>query len=368
MDPLVTKVPEETPEHQECPERMGRQGTLDSQDLKVIQALVEHQDPLDFLDPKDQSEEWACQVCLEKKAFPASLAHRVSPARLERREPRERKGSQVCLALGSPEGLVTREIKGLQVSQAALVRRERKAVPEPQECQDPQAQEALQGTSAIQEAQACLEKKETKASQDWMVSPVSKEKQVFLGLLVPQAQLARRENLAVMESQGRQERRVNKVSLEKAYPASQAPKETKVPRVKWVSLASLEVLGFLEPKESKDSWVLLALRDNRAYLALLVTLWRGPKETEDLRVNPAFQGIRDLWGHQGSLELMGQKVTREIKVGQELLGLQALRETQDSKACRALAALQGSQVQREIWDHLVFQDSKVRKAFLACRE
>lgn len=41
---------------------------------------------------------------------------------------------------------------------------------------------------------------------------------VFLGLLAPQAQLARRENLAVMESRGRQERRVNKVSL---VPASQ---------------------------------------------------------------------------------------------------------------------------------------------------
>lgn len=59
--------------------------------------------------------------------------------------------------------------------------------------------------------------------------------------------------------------------------------------MKWVSLASLEVLGFLEPKASKDSWVLLALKDNRAYLALLVTLWRGPKETEDLRVNLACQ-------------------------------------------------------------------------------
>lgn len=65
---------------------------------------------------------------------------------------------------------------------------------------------------------------------------------------------------------------------------------------------------------------------------------------------------------------MGQKVTREIQVGQDLPGLQALRETQDSKACRALAALQGSQVQREIWDRLAFQDSKVRKVFLACRE
>ncbi|MGV7468074.1 hypothetical protein PJI21_29260, partial [Mycobacterium kansasii] len=67
--------------------------------------------------------------------------------------------------------------------------------------------------------------------------------------------------------------------------------------MKWVSLALPEVLGFLEPKASKDSWVLPALKDSRAYLALLATLWRGPKETEDLRVNPACQGIRDLWGH-----------------------------------------------------------------------
>lgn len=65
---------------------------------------------------------------------------------------------------------------------------------------------------------------------------------------------------------------------------------------------------------------------------------------------------------------MGRKVTREIQVGQELLGFQAPRETQDSKACRALAVLQGSQAQREIWDHQEFQDSKVRKVFLASRE
>lgn len=65
---------------------------------------------------------------------------------------------------------------------------------------------------------------------------------------------------------------------------------------------------------------------------------------------------------------MDKKVKREIQVGQELLGFQALRETQDSKACRALAALQGSQVQREIWDCPEFQDSKVRKVSLACRE
>lgn len=368
MDPLVIKVPEETLEHQECLGRMGRRGILDSQDLKVTQALVEHQDPLDFLDPKDRLEAWACQVCLEKKACPASLAHRVSPAYLGRREPRERKASQACLALGFPDGLVTRETRGLPASQAAPARRERKAVPEPQGCQGPQAQEVHQGTSVIQEARAYLERKGTKASQDWMVFPGSKEKQVSLGLLAPQAQLVRRESPAVMGSRGRQARRVNQVFQEEASQASQAPKETKVPRVKLVSLAWLEVLEFLEPKASKDSWVLLALKDNRAYLALLVTLWKDPKETEDLRVNLAFQDIRDLWAHQGSQESMGQKVTREIQVGQDLLELQALRETQDSKACRALAALQGSQAQREIWDCPEFQDSKVRKVFLACRE
>lgn len=116
----------------------------------MTQALVEHQDPLDSLDPKDRLEEWACQVRLEKKACPASLAHRVSPAYLERKEPRERKGSQVCLALGFQDGLVTRETRGLQASPAAPVRRERKAVPEPLGCQGPRAREVLQETSAIQ--------------------------------------------------------------------------------------------------------------------------------------------------------------------------------------------------------------------------
>lgn len=38
----------------------------------------------------------------------ASLAHGVSLAHLERREPKERKGSQVYLALGFRDGLVTR--------------------------------------------------------------------------------------------------------------------------------------------------------------------------------------------------------------------------------------------------------------------
>lgn len=31
----------------------------------MTQALVEYQDPLDFLDPKDRLEEWACQVTLQ---------------------------------------------------------------------------------------------------------------------------------------------------------------------------------------------------------------------------------------------------------------------------------------------------------------
>lgn len=233
----MIKVPEETLEHQEYLGRMGRQGIPDSQGLKVTQALVGHQDPLDSLDPKDQLEEWACQVRLEKKVCLASLAHRVSLAHLERREPKERKGSQVYLALGFQDGLVTRETRALQASQAAPVRRERKAVPEPQGCQGPQAREVLRGTSAIQEAQACLERKGIKASQDWMAFLVSKEKQVSLGLLALQAQLARRESPAAMESRGRQERRVNKVFQEEASPASLAPKETKAPRVKWVSLA-----------------------------------------------------------------------------------------------------------------------------------
>lgn len=53
---------------------------------------------------------------------------------------------------------------------------------------------------------------------------------VSLGLLVPQAQLARRESPAAMESRGQQERRVNQVSL---VPASQqkpcCPLETVAP-------------------------------------------------------------------------------------------------------------------------------------------
>lgn len=237
MDPLVIKVPEEILERQEYLGRTGRRGILDNQDLKVTQVLVEHQESLVSLDPKDQLEEWACQVYPDRKVCPASPANRASLAHLERKEPKERKDSRVNLALGFPGGPVTRETRDLRVSQAALVRRERKAVPEPQGCQGPQAQGGLQGASAIQEAQACLERRETKASQDWMAFLVSKEKQVSLGLPVLQGQLARRESLAAMASPGQRERRASQVFLEEASQDSQGTKETKVPRVKWASLA-----------------------------------------------------------------------------------------------------------------------------------
>ncbi|KAK2118768.1 hypothetical protein P7K49_000154 [Saguinus oedipus] len=70
----------------------------------------------------------------------------------------------------------------------------------------------IPGLPGDKEALGCLEKKVTKASQDWMASLVSKEKQVSLGHLAPQAQLARKGNQAVMESQGQQERRVNQTA------------------------------------------------------------------------------------------------------------------------------------------------------------
>lgn len=237
MDPLVIKVPEEILERQACLGRTGRRGILDNQDLKVTQVLVEHQEPLASLDPKDQLEEWACQVYQGRKVCPASPANRASLAHLERKEPKERKDSRVNLALGFPGRPATRETRDSRVSQAALERRERKAAPEPQGCQGPQAQGGLQGASAIQEAQACLERRETKASQDWMEFLVSKEKQVSLGLPVLQVQLARRESLAVMASLGQRERRASQVFPEEASQDSQGPKETKVPRVKWASLA-----------------------------------------------------------------------------------------------------------------------------------
>lgn len=237
MDPLVIKVPEEILERQECLGRTGRRGIPDNQDLKVTQVLVEHQEPLASLDPKDPLEEWACQVYPDKKVCLASPANRASLAHLERKEPKERKDRQVYLALGFPGRPATRETRDTQVSQAALARRERKAAPEPQGCQGPQAQGGLQGASAIQEAQACLERRETKASQDWMAFLASKEKQVSLGLLVLQVQLARRESLAAMASLGQRARRASQVFPEEASQDSQGTKETKVPRVKWASLA-----------------------------------------------------------------------------------------------------------------------------------
>lgn len=104
-----------------------------------------------------------------------------------------------------------------------------------QECQGPQALKGLLGVLAIQGALGCLEKKVTKASQDWMASLVSKEKQVFLGRLAPQAQLARKGSQAVTESRGQQERRVNQVYQEEDSQGFQGPKETKVQRARWVS-------------------------------------------------------------------------------------------------------------------------------------
>lgn len=88
---------------------------------------------------------------------------------------------------------------------------------------------------AIQEALGCLEKKVTKASLDWMVSLASKENQVIPDSLVRQAHPARKGNPAMMDFQGRRERRVNQVYPEEASQGSQGPKETKAQRVKWVS-------------------------------------------------------------------------------------------------------------------------------------
>lgn len=48
--------------------------------------------------------------------------------------------------------------------------------------------------------------------------------------------------------------------------------------------------------------------------------------------------------------------------------LQGPRETQDSKACLGLVALQDLQDLRVIWDLQEFQDFKVRKVSLAFRE
>lgn len=88
---------------------------------------------------------------------------------------------------------------------------------------------------AIQEALGCLEKKVTKAYRDWMAFLAPKEKQVFLGLLALKAQRARKGSPAMMEFQGRQERRVNQVYPEEDSQGFQGPKEKKVQKVMWVS-------------------------------------------------------------------------------------------------------------------------------------
>lgn len=66
----------------------------------------------DFLDQKDRLVEWACQEHLAKKACLESPAHRGSLAYLERKEQKGRKGRPADLALGFPDSLGKREIKG----------------------------------------------------------------------------------------------------------------------------------------------------------------------------------------------------------------------------------------------------------------
>lgn len=88
---------------------------------------------------------------------------------------------------------------------------------------------------AIQGALGCLEKKVTKASQDWMAFLASKENQVILDSPARLAQLARKGSPATTEFQGQRERRVNQVYLEEDSQGFQGPKERKVQRVMWVS-------------------------------------------------------------------------------------------------------------------------------------
>lgn len=66
----------------------------------------------DFLDQKARLVEWACRDYLEKKVCLESPAHRGSPAYLERKEQKGRKGRQAGLALESRGSLGQREIKG----------------------------------------------------------------------------------------------------------------------------------------------------------------------------------------------------------------------------------------------------------------
>lgn len=300
MDPLVIKVPEEILGPQESLGKTVRPDTLDSQGLKVTPVLAAPQAPLDSQDQKDLLVEWVCQELLEKKACPASPGHRASLAHLERKGPKERRGSRVCLASEFLGCLARRATKGSRGSQEAPERRARRAAQASQECRGPQALRGLQGLSAIQEALECLGRKETKASPDWMAFLVSKEKQVSPGSRDPQAQLARKESLEVTGSRDRREKRVNQVFPGEACPASQGPKETKVPRAKWASLDWPEAQEFLEAKASQDSWVLRDPKDSQACPAFPATPWKAPKETEARRDSPACQGIRDPWGPQVS--------------------------------------------------------------------
>lgn len=368
MDQLVIKDPGEILEPQECLERMARQGILGSQDLKVTQALAEPRVLLDSLGPKDQLVEWAYRERLEKKVCLESLAHRVSLAYLGRKEQKERRGRLAFLALESRAGPGTRESKGSRVFREVLERRERKAALAFRGYPALQAPKDCQGLSAIQEALDCPEKKVTKASQDQMEFLASKEKQVFLGSLAPQAQPAKKGSPAVMESQGQWERRVNQGCPEEDSQGFQGPKERKAQRVMWDSRDRPGVQAFPDPKESQDSWAPRGRKDSQACLEPQATLWRDPRETEARRVNPAYQGFRDLWDLQGSLGLMDSKVTKETQGGRGLPELQGPRESQDSRACLGLEALQASLARRGIWDLLEFQDFKVRKVSLACRE
>lgn len=189
----------------------------------------------EFLDQKDQLVEWACQEHLEKKVCLESLVPRASLAYPGRKDPKGRKGRQADLALEFPDCLGKREIKGQQVSQEVLERREKKEAAGSQACPGLRAPKDHRAMLAIQEALGCLEKKVTKASRDWMAFLASKEKQVSLGRLARRAQRARKGNPAMMEFPGRRERRVNQVYPEEDSQGFQGPKERKVQRVTWVS-------------------------------------------------------------------------------------------------------------------------------------
>lgn len=179
--------------------------------------------------------EWACQDYLEKRVCLESLALRGSLAHLERKEQKGKKDRQAYLALEFLDCQGQREIRGEQVFQEVLERREKKEALGSQACLGLQAPKDHQEMLATQGALGCLEKKVTEAPRDWMVFLASKENKVFLGRLARQALLARRGNPAVMEFQGRRERRVNQVYPQEDFQGFQGPKERKAQRVRWVS-------------------------------------------------------------------------------------------------------------------------------------